>query len=95
MERESLLTVLAILLGGAALQVIAAWLSALSRRRLRSELEGAAWLREAVTVAPRSGYRLSGAARSLWEHSIPPLDALRYSVTFRDFEPGYAGPTPE
>ena len=45
MERESLLTVLAILLGGAALQVIAAWLSALSRRRARSELEGAAWLR--------------------------------------------------
>jgi Zn-dependent protease with chaperone function len=45
MERESLLTLLAILLGGAALQVIAAWLSALSRRRARSELEGAAWLR--------------------------------------------------
>jgi len=71
-------------------------LSFLAPCRLRfRRREGAAWLREAVTVAPRSGYRLSGAARSLWEHSIPPLDALRYSVTFRDFEPGYAGPTPE
>ena len=41
MERESLLTVLAILLGGAALQMIAA----LSLHRSRSRLEGTAWLR--------------------------------------------------
>jgi Zn-dependent protease with chaperone function len=46
MERESLLTVLMILLGGVALQVIGAWLST---RRSRNEpglvLERAAWLR--------------------------------------------------
>lgn len=41
MERESLLAILAILLGGAALQVIAA----LSQRRSRSRLESTAWLR--------------------------------------------------
>jgi len=34
-------------------------------------------------VMPRSAYALRGAARSEWEHSIPPLSALRYSVTFR------------
>jgi alkylated DNA repair dioxygenase AlkB len=33
---------------------------------------------------PRSAYLLRGASRTVWEHSIPPVDALRYSVTFRD-----------
>jgi alkylated DNA repair dioxygenase AlkB len=71
-------------------------LSFLSPCRLRFRRgAGQAWQREAVTVAPRSGYRLNGEARSVWEHSIPPLDTLRYSVTFRDFEPGYSGPAPE
>jgi alkylated DNA repair dioxygenase AlkB len=32
---------------------------------------------------PRSGYLLDGPARTVWEHSIPPLEARRYSVTFR------------
>jgi Zn-dependent protease with chaperone function len=45
MERESLLTVLMILLGGVALQVIGAWLSTRSRREPGFELERAAWLR--------------------------------------------------
>jgi Zn-dependent protease with chaperone function len=45
MERESLLTVLTILLGGMALQVIGAWLSTHSRRKPGFELERAAWLR--------------------------------------------------
>ena len=36
-----------------------------------------------VTVAPRSAYLLAGPARREWEHSIPPAEALRYSVTFR------------
>ena len=34
-------------------------------------------------LAPRSGYVLAGAARSSWQHSIPPVADLRYSVTFR------------
>lgn len=31
----------------------------------------------------RSAYVLTGAARWTWQHSIPPVAALRYSVTFR------------
>ena len=36
-----------------------------------------------VTLAPGSAYVLSGKARSSWQHSIPPVKADRYSVTFR------------
>jgi alkylated DNA repair protein (DNA oxidative demethylase) len=36
-----------------------------------------------ITLAPRSAYVLSGAARFLWQHSIPATKALRYSITFR------------
>jgi len=43
------------------------------------------WGRMAVTLAPRSAYILRGSARHDWEHSIPPGEALRYSVTFRTF----------
>ena len=31
----------------------------------------------------RSGYVLSGVARSAWQHHIPGVDQLRYSITFR------------
>jgi alkylated DNA repair dioxygenase AlkB len=41
------------------------------------------WIRISHTLKPRSIYILSGEARKDWEHSIPPLDALRYSITFR------------
>jgi alkylated DNA repair dioxygenase AlkB len=50
--------------------------------RLRRK-EGAGWRRFSTMVQPRSGYLLRGAARHEWEHSIPPVDVLRYSVTFR------------
>ncbi|MEU2610585.1 alpha-ketoglutarate-dependent dioxygenase AlkB [Micromonospora sp. NPDC007271] len=36
-----------------------------------------------LELARRSGYVLTGAARSAWQHSIPPVPALRYSLTFR------------
>jgi alkylated DNA repair dioxygenase AlkB len=36
-----------------------------------------------VTLAPRSGYVLAGAARWSWQHSIPTTADLRYSITFR------------
>jgi len=45
--------------------------------------EGAKWRRFTLGVAPRSIYLLRGPAREQWEHSIPPVEALRYSVTFR------------
>jgi alkylated DNA repair dioxygenase AlkB len=44
---------------------------------------GAGWERAAITLEPRSAYILRGPARTEWEHSIPPAEALRYSVTFR------------
>lgn len=50
------------------------------------------WERRKLPVAPRSGYMLDGEARQVWEHSIPPMERLRYSVTFRDFVPGYRAP---
>jgi alkylated DNA repair protein (DNA oxidative demethylase) len=53
-----------------------------ARLRFRREV-GGKWERKAVVAEPRSAYVLRGPARSEWEHSIPPLDALRYSITFR------------
>jgi alkylated DNA repair dioxygenase AlkB len=50
--------------------------------RLRRE-ENGRWQRVAQTIEPRSAYILSGAARCTWQHSIPAVTALRYSVTFR------------
>jgi alkylated DNA repair dioxygenase AlkB len=51
--------------------------------RLRRKT-GATWERASITAEPRSAYLLSGASRSEWEHSIPPVESLRYSVTFRN-----------
>jgi alkylated DNA repair dioxygenase AlkB len=50
--------------------------------RLRRKA-GAKWERRSLTAEPRSAYLLRAASRTNWEHSIPPLDTLRYSVTFR------------
>jgi alkylated DNA repair dioxygenase AlkB len=41
-----------------------------------------------LTAEPRSAYLLSGPARTEWEHSIPRVDALRYSITSRDLREG-------
>ena len=51
--------------------------------RLRRPRAGGGWERVSFTAEPRSAYTLQGPARSEWEHSIPPVRALRYSVTFR------------
>ncbi len=50
--------------------------------RLRRK-DGAKWERYSLTAEPRSAYLLRGPSRTEWEHSIPAVDALRYSVTFR------------
>ena len=47
--------------------------------------KGSTWERATVVTEPRSAYLLSGPARTEWEHSIPPVDQLRYSITFRNF----------
>jgi alkylated DNA repair dioxygenase AlkB len=54
------------------------------RFRLRRK-GGSTWERVSLTAEPRSAYLLRGPARTEWEHSIPAVDALRYSVTFRNF----------
>lgn len=36
-----------------------------------------------ITLAPRSAYLVTGSARRDFEHSIPAVDGLRYSITFR------------
>jgi alkylated DNA repair dioxygenase AlkB len=54
--------------------------SCVFRLRRRS---GTKFERAAFVAAPRSAYLLRGEARAEWEHSIPPVDELRYSITFR------------
>ncbi len=44
---------------------------------------GAGWERTSVNAEPRSAYLLQGPSRTEWEHSIPGVEALRYSITFR------------
>ena len=51
--------------------------------RLR-RARGAKWERYTLTAEPRSAYLLRGPSRTEWEHSIPEVDALRYSITFRN-----------
>ena len=41
------------------------------------------WERRSLDLAPRSVYAMSGPSRLEWEHSIPAVDELRYSLTFR------------
>jgi alkylated DNA repair dioxygenase AlkB len=58
------------------------------RMRLRRVVGGVRYLHE-QTLEPRSVYVLSRLARSAWEHSIPPTEDLRFSVTFRTLrDPG-------
>lgn len=50
--------------------------------RLRRKV-GPKWERITVEAAPRSAYLLSGTVRTEWEHSIPAVETVRYSVTYR------------
>jgi alkylated DNA repair dioxygenase AlkB len=71
-------------------------LSLLSRCvfRLRRKT-GATWERTSLTLEPRSAYLLQGPSRTEWEHSIPAVEALRYSITFRSFKPRQAPASPD
>ena len=51
--------------------------------RLRRKA-GERWERVSLTAEPRSAYLLRGPSRTEWEHSIPGVDALRYSITYRN-----------
>ncbi len=62
--------------------VVGVSLLAACRFRLRQG-EGRTATRLSIELAPRSAYVLAAAARTSWQHSIPPVEALRYSITFR------------
>lgn len=51
--------------------------------RLRHRV-GETWKRASIVAEPRSAYLLRGPSRTEWEHSIPAVDTLRYSLTFRN-----------
>ncbi|HKU70976.1 MAG TPA: alpha-ketoglutarate-dependent dioxygenase AlkB [Burkholderiales bacterium] len=65
-------------------QVVGISLAGPGRMRFRPYRSQSA-LRTAFTLelAPRSAYALTGDIRWRWEHHIPPLKELRYSITFR------------
>jgi alkylated DNA repair dioxygenase AlkB len=52
--------------------------------RLRRKV-GTKWERASIIAEPRSAYLMRGPSRTEWEHSIPAVDSLRYSITFRNF----------
>jgi 2OG-Fe(II) oxygenase superfamily len=45
-----------------------------------------------IVLNPRSAYLMTGQARNGYEHSIPPVAELRYSITFRTLRAGRARP---
>jgi DNA oxidative demethylase len=45
--------------------------------------DGSGFERFSFDAQPRSAYLLTGEIRHEWEHSIAPLEAKRYSITFR------------
>lgn len=69
--------------------VVGISLASSCRFRFRREINGR-WERAAIAAEPRSIYLLRGPARTEWQHSIPAVQTLRYSITFRTF----LGPDP-
>lgn len=54
--------------------------------RFRRKRDDGKWDRATIAARPRSLYLLRSEARTSWYHSIPPVKALRYSVTFRNLQ---------
>jgi hypothetical protein len=44
-----------------------------------------------MRLDPRSIYLMRGQSRNEWEHSIPAVEELRYSITFRSLRDTPAG----
>ena len=65
-------------------QVVGFSLGAQCTMRFRLK-RGLDWERASLHIHPGSAYLLDGPARWDWEHSISPVNKLRYSVTFRNF----------
>jgi alkylated DNA repair dioxygenase AlkB len=59
-------------------------LSLVSSCKLRFRRKsGDNWERFTLETLPRSLYMMAGEPRGTWKHSIPPVDHLRFSITFR------------
>ena len=65
--------------------VIGISLGSACRFRFRRK-RGTSWERYSLTLEPRSVYLLRGPARNDWQHSIPAVEDLRYSITFRSLK---------
>lgn len=63
-------------------QVVGVSLLSSCNLRLRHK-SGSKWERCSLVAEPGSAYLLSGRSRADWEHSVPAVEALRYSLTFR------------
>lgn len=63
-------------------EVVGVSLGAPCTFRFRRPLEKG-WERRSLMLEPGSAYIITGESRTDWEHSIPPVEALRYSITFR------------
>ncbi|MEA2439157.1 MAG: hypothetical protein QOH76_581 [Thermoleophilaceae bacterium] len=63
-------------------KIVGVSLLAPARMRFQRTVKGEREV-EAVELAPRSAYVLSGPARWSWQHTIPATKELRYSITFR------------
>jgi alkylated DNA repair dioxygenase AlkB len=63
-------------------KIVAVSLQGTAKLRFRKRGE-AGWQRLSRTLLPRSIYVLDGPGRNDWEHSIPAVEELRYSLTFR------------
>ncbi|WP_249167153.1 alpha-ketoglutarate-dependent dioxygenase AlkB [Bradyrhizobium sp. JYMT SZCCT0428] len=57
-------------------------LGSASKLRFRKRAAGENWDRFTIDAEPRSLYMMTGASRRIWEHSIPAVEAPRYSITF-------------
>jgi alkylated DNA repair dioxygenase AlkB len=64
-------------------QVVGISLLSVCTFRFRKQA-GKKWERRLLVAEPRSAYLLDGPSRTEWEHSIPAVEELRYSVTFRN-----------
>jgi alkylated DNA repair dioxygenase AlkB len=65
--------------------VVGISLGASCRFRFRRDVPSG-WQTTELELQPRSIYLLDGPARREWQHSIPAVKALRYSITFRSLK---------
>jgi beta-lactamase class A len=63
--------------------VLGVSLGSAARLRFKHARDDGSVERASIVLEPRSAYAMKGDARARWQHSIPAVDALRYSITFR------------